>query len=222
MDTSYTIRKATIDDVTFLTEVIISAEKSLTNTLGLAAFFEISEKQLKEYIISMLEQEIDGCEFSISSFFVACDMDKPIAALGGWIEGYFDGMPSSILKANLLGYTFPKENILKAQAKLAIIKDIQYDREVGAYQLEYSYVDNAHRGNRLTQQLMKVHLNHAKELNPSIIKAQLQPFENNEIIIQVHQRSGYQIVKRYVSNNPDILKYMPYNVKVLMEYNFRN
>jgi hypothetical protein len=217
MDPDYTIRKATFYDTEFLADVIIGAEKSLTNNLGLATFFELTEAELKEFIISMLKEEVDGCEFSISSFFVACYEEKPIAALGGWLEGYFDNMPSSLLKSNLIGYTFPKENIMKAQAKFEIIKDLQFEREMGAYQLEYSYVDGAHRGKRLTQQLMKVHLEYAKQLDPNVKKAQLQPFENNEIIIKVHEGSGYQIVRRYVSHHKDILKYMPYNVKVLME-----
>lgn len=217
MESEYIIRKATLNDVDFLADVIIGAEKSLTENLGLATFFEISEKQLKEYIIAMLNEEVDGCEFSISSFFVACKNDKPVAALGGWLEGYYDNMPSSILKANLIGYTFPRDIILKAQTKYDIIKDIQFEREMGAYQLEYSYVDTEHRGKRLTQRLMRTHLEYAKQLDANVKKAQLQPFENNEIIIKVHEGSGYRVVKRFVSNNPDILKYMPFNVKVLME-----
>lgn len=217
MESNYTIRKATINDIEFLVDVIIGAEKSMTDNLGLVTFFEITEEQLKKFIISMLEEEIDGCEFSISSFFVACYGDKPVAALGGWLEGYYDNMPSALLKANLIGFTFPKENILKAQTKFEIIKDIQFEKEKGAYQLEYSFVNSEHRGKRLTQQLMKAHLDYAKELDPNVCKAQLQPFENNEIIIRVHEGSGYKIVKRFESKNKDILKYMPYNVKVLME-----
>ncbi len=217
MDTDYSIQKATINDVDFLADVIIGAEKSMTNNLGLATFFELTEEKVKELIILMLEEEIDGCEFSISSFFVACFAEKPVAALGGWLEGYFDNMPSSLLKSNLIGFTFPKENIIKAQTKLEIIKDIQVEREMGAYQLEYSFVDDKHRGKRLTQELMKVHLDNAKKLNPTIKKAQLQVFENNEIITKVHERSGFRIVKRYSSDNKDILNYMPYNVKLLME-----
>lgn len=217
MDTNYSIRKATISDIDYLADVIIGAEKSMTNNLGLATFFDLSEKRIKQLIISMLEEEVDGCEFSISSFFVACYQGKPVAALGGWLECYYDDMPSSILKSNLIGYTFPKENIMKAHSKLEIIKEIQYERESGAYQLEYSFVDSEHRGKRLTNQLMKVHLEYAKHLDPQVKKAQLQPFENNKIIIGVHEKSGYQIVRRYVSTNKDILNYLPYNVKVLME-----
>jgi len=126
-------------------------------------------------------------------------------------------MPSAVLKSNLIGATFPKENIIKARTKTEIIKDIQIEREKGAYQLEYSFVDTDHRGKRLTQELMKVHLDFSKELDPNVKKAQLHVFENNEIITKVHERSGFHIVRRFVSEDKNILNFLPYNVKLLME-----
>ena len=74
-----------------------------------------------------------------------------------------------------------------------------------------------HRGHRLIQRLMMAHLAHAKELDPNLKKAQLHVFENNPTIIKVHERSGYHIVRRYVSDNPLALQYYPYNVELLME-----
>ncbi len=221
MDTGYSIRKATINDVEFIAEVIIGAEKSLSENLGLAKFFDLTEEKVKELIIAMLKENIDGCEFSISSFFVTFYEEKPVAALGGWVEGFFDNMSSTLLKSNLIAATFPKENILKAQDKLALIKELLHiERPIGTYQLEYIYVDNEHRGKRLTQQLMDVHLEYAKQLDPAVSKAQLSCFENNESILKAHERNGYQRIKRYVCDNKEILNYMPYNVKVLLEKTF--
>lgn len=221
MESEYSIRKATIKDVDFLAEVIIGAEKSLTNNLGIANFFELTEEKVKELIIAMLEEEVDGCDFSISSFFIAFYGEKPVGALGGWIEGYFDGMSSNLLKSNLISFNFPKENLQKAQAKMDMIKEMLHiERPMGTYQLEYVYVDSDHRGKRITQQLMDVHLAYAKQLDPNVTKAQLSCFENNESIIRAHERNGYQRIKRYVCDNEDILKYLPFNVKVLLEKTF--
>ena len=186
-DNKYIIRKATLDDVEFIATVIIEAEKSMTNNFGLANFFELSEEDIRKYIIQILEEEVDGCEFSLSSFFVAEYDGEPVSALGGWLEGYYDEMPSALLKANLVGYVFPKENVFD------------------------------HRGHRLIQRLMMAHLAYAKELDPNVKKAQLHVFENNPTIIKVHERSGYHIAKRYVSDNPLALEYYPYNVELLME-----
>jgi len=218
MDPQYSIRKATIKDADFIADVIIGAEKSLTDNLGLANFFELSEEKVKELIIAMLEEEVDGCEFSISSFFINCYGDKPVAALGGWLEGYHDGMSSTLLKSNLISATFPRESIIKAQAKFEIIKEmLQIERPKGTYQLEYIFVDDEHRGKRLTQQLMDVHLDYAKQLDPNVKVAQLSCFENNASIIKAHERNGYQRIKRYVCDNTEILNYLPFNVKVLLE-----
>ncbi|MBK7123332.1 MAG: GNAT family N-acetyltransferase [Chitinophagaceae bacterium] len=221
MESEYSIRKATIKDVDFLAEVIIGAEKSLTNNLGIANFFELTEEKVKELIIAMLEEEVDGCDFSISSFFIAFYGEKPVGALGGWIEGYFDGMSSNLLKSNLISFNFPKENLQKAQGKMDMIKEMLHiERPMGTYQLEYVYVDSDHRGKRITQQLMDVHLAYAKQMDPNVTKAQLSCFENNESIIRAHERNGYQRIKRYVCDNEDILKYLPFNVKVLLEKTF--
>ena len=221
MESEYSIRKATIKDVDFLAEVIIGAEKSLTNNLGIANFFELTEEKVKELIIAMLEEEVDGCDFSISSFFFFFYGDKPVGALGGWIEGYFDGMSSNLLKSNLISFNFPKENLQKAQGKMDMIQEMLHiERPMGTYQLEYVYVDSDHRGKRITQQLMDVHLAYAKQLDPNVTKAQLSCFENNESIIRAHERNGYQRIKRYVCDNEDILKYLPFNVKVLLEKTF--
>jgi ribosomal protein S18 acetylase RimI-like enzyme len=215
----YNIRQATIKDADFLADAIISAEKSMTDRLGLATIFELSAEELKKLIIQMLEEEIDGCEFSISSFFVACYNEEPVAALGGWLEGYFDDMPSSLLKSNLIGYTFPKENIFKMHDKSKIIEDIQIEREMETYQLEYTYVKEEHRGNQLVQKLMKRHFEYAKQLDANVLKVFIQSFENNPAAIKAYEKSGFKIVKHYVSNNPDIFNYMPFNVKLLMERN---
>jgi len=219
-DSKYIIRKATLDDVDFVTKVIIEAEKSMTNNFGLANFFEMSEDEIEGYLKQILEEEVDGCEFSLSSFFIAEYEGEAVSALGGWLEGYFDEMPSEILKSNLVGFVFPRENVLKTANKTDIVRALQIPREMGTYQLEYSYTRDDHRGHRLIQRLMMAHLAHAKELNPEIKKAQLHVFENNPTIIKVHERSGFHIAKRFVSDNPKALEYYPYNVELLMERDF--
>lgn len=219
-DSKYIIRKATLDDVDFVTKVIIEAEKSMTNNFGLANFFEMSEDEIEGYIKQILEEEVDGCEFSLSSFFIAEYEGEAVSALGGWLEGYFDEMPSEILKSNLVGFVFPRENVLKTANKADIVRALQIPREMGTYQLEYSYTRDDHRGHRLIQRLMMAHLAHAKELNPEIKKAQLHVFENNPTIIKVHERSGFHIAKRFVSDNQKALEYYPYNVELLMERDF--
>lgn len=218
----YEIRKATLEDIPFITKTIMEAEKSMTDNLGLAKFFELDEATIYKLIVQILKEEVDGCEFSLSSFMVVTYDGEVVAAMGGWLEGVEDGMSSGILKSNLIGYFFPKDNIAKTRGKSDIIKDIQIGREMGTYQLEYSFVDEKHRGKRLINRLMAEHLKFAKETYPDVKKAQLHVFENNPAIIKVHERSGYRIKQRHESNHSDILQYMPGNVKLLMEKEIDN
>ena len=217
LDLDYSIRKATLGDVAFIAEVIVGAEKSMTDKLGLGTIFDLSEERLKQLLISMLEEEVDGCEFSLSSFFVTLNKGKTVAAMGGWLEGYYDNIPSSLIKSNLISYFFSREKILKAQEKSEIIKGLQLEREKGTYQLEYVYVDPDHRGKELTKYLQEAHFAYAKQLYPGIKKVQAQEFESNLSSIRTLEKAGFKLAKKHVSYDENILNYLPFNVKVLME-----
>ena len=144
------VRPATLEDVEFIATTIIEAEKSSTDKIGPANYFEVSEEDYRKYLIQMLEEEIDGCEISISSFVVAEYEGEVIAARGGWLEGdNEDNAPSSLLKSNLFAYILPKENLMKGQSKYEIVKDIMIEREMGTYQLENSYTKSEFRGLRI-------------------------------------------------------------------------
>ena len=218
MNNNYLIRKATSEDIPFIAKTIVEAEKSMTNNLGLAAFFELSEDAVTEHLIAILNNNVDGCEFSLSSFLVAACEEEPVAALGGWLEGFFyNGIPSAVIKANLLNCVLPKENLMKSIAKNEIFKDVLIPRDKNVYQLEYSFVAENHRGKKLIQQLMLEHLKLAKLLNANVKYAQLHVFEKNPIIIKVHQQTGFKIKRRYVGTHPEIMNYLPYHTKLLME-----
>src|SRR5262245_11133088 len=100
----YSFREARLSDVPFLADTMISAEKSGTDRLGLAAICGLSENELRDLLIAMLNEEVDGCEYSVSSFLMAEADGKVVAALASWIEGQPEGVPSMILKSNLLAF----------------------------------------------------------------------------------------------------------------------
>ena len=127
-DSKYIIRKASMQDTDFIVTTIIEAEKSSTNNLGLANYFELPESDLREYLKSILEEDISGCEFSLSSFIVAEYDGETVSASAGWLEGANeDSQPSSILKSNLLSYYIPFRNIQISREKLSVVKDIQIE-----------------------------------------------------------------------------------------------
>lgn len=210
------LRQATLDDMDFIVTTIIEAEKSSTDKIGPANYFEISEEDYRKYLTLMLEEEIDGCEISISSFVVAEYDGKVVAARGGWLEGdNEDNAPSSVLKSNLFTFILPQENLLKGQSKHDIVKDIMIERDMGAYQFENSYTAPDFRGYHIMAELDNWHIKRAVEKGAK--KVQVVVCNENEKALKARQRTGFQVVKSYTSHHPLIRDYYPDDTLLLME-----
>lgn len=215
----YLMRTVTPEDFSFLADVIIGAEKGNSGKLSYATLFGMEENSVKELIIAMLNEDIDGCEFSPSSYLIADYKGEPVAALGAWIECFNQALPSKILKSNLLSFFLEKKKIQSLNSKLHILRDIVIEREVMSLQLEYLYVARMHRGRELHTRLLNEHVVNAFLLFPELCKAQAQVFENNSVAIKAYEKVGFGIVKTYRSGNDEIFDYLPYNAKTLMEKN---
>lgn len=214
----YIIRHATVNDIDFLTETVIQAEKSSTGNCGLANYFGVTEAEMREYLKKMFEEEVDGCEFSVSSFMVVEYEGKVVAAMGGWLEGgNEDEMPSALLKSNLLMYIMPKETILKSQENVSITKDLSIEREWGTYQGEYSFVLPEHQGQFLLNDLIDAHVSRAKSYGSKVKKMQAHVFESNKVVVLINKMMGFKIVQSFTSDNPRIREFFPYNTILLME-----
>jgi ribosomal protein S18 acetylase RimI-like enzyme len=213
---NYTIRPALLTDIDFIIETIIAAEKGGTDKLSYATLFKLTEEEFKKYIKCILEEDINGCEFSISSFLVIDVLGKPIAAVGGWLEGINeDNLPSAILKSNLVSYHFPKENLLSANTKSNVIKGTQIKRENNTYQIEYVYVDDRYRGQNFAGILIDAHIKRCKKLGCKIMQVQLSA--NNKPALTCYQKAGFYTEQIYTSENMEILNYLPFNQKLLMQ-----
>lgn len=216
----YVIRKATKNDFPFLADTVIAAEKGVSDKCNYSTLFNVSEKEAKDLIITMFEEEVEGCEFSLNSYLVTEYNGEPVAAFGGWIECFEGSMPSSLLKSNLINYTFRKESIEFLKTKMQIIKDIIVEREPLSLQFEYLYVSNSHRGKGLAHDLIEKHEVNAKATYPALKKGQFQLFKNNVTIISLFGKHGYKVVKSYKSDNDEVLNYLPSNEKYVMEKEF--
>lgn len=211
-----TIRKATLNDIDFIVTTIIEAEKSSTNKIGPANYFGISEVDFRQYIKKMLEEEVDGCEFSISSFVVAEYDGEVVSAKGGWMEGQNEEeLPSSILKANLFAYIIPQENLRIGKSRGEIVKDILIEREKNAYQFEYAYTVPHFRGYHIMNLLDSYHEELARKLGAK--KIQRHVCKCNEKSLKVCARGGFRVVKVFSSGNPWVKEYYPDDTMLLLE-----
>jgi hypothetical protein len=215
----YVIRKAILQDVPFIAEVIIAAEKGNTGNMSYATLFNLPESKVKELIIAILEEEIDGCEFSLSSYLVTEFEGRPVAALGGWIEGFEDNTSSKIIKSNLISFTFPKDSIHALIANSDIISDMLIDRENLTLQMEYGYIVKEHRGNNLLVPMIDKHVENALLAYPELKKVQFQCFKNTVQVVNLFTRLGYHIAKEAHSKTDEVLNFLPDKVKLLMEKN---
>ncbi len=213
----YLIRAAAKKDIPFLADTVISAEKGRSDKLSYSTLFNVSESRARELIMAMFEEEIDGCELSISSFLVVEHKGEAVAALGSWIECFEGSMPSAILKSNLIFHTYEKESIEFFKTVSHISKDIFIEKEPLALQFEYVYINPAHLGKGLDTELFKKSEEIALAKHPDLKKAQSQLFKNNILAVIVLRKKGFNVVRSYKSNNAEILNYIPFNEKLLME-----
>ena len=107
----YLIRKAIPGNIPLVADVIIASEKWRSENLSFTTLFNVPENEVNALIISMLEEEIDGCELTLSSYYGNEYKKEPVSGSSPWIEGFGGCMPSKILKSNLISYTFGKESI---------------------------------------------------------------------------------------------------------------
>lgn len=213
-------RPANVDDSEFLCDVIIAAEMGMSDKLTYCSLFNLSIDEARKAIISMLQEEIDGCELSISSFIIAEIDGEAIGALGGWVEGYYDGQSSQMLKSNLIGYTLGKSAIEKLRDHAQMLKEFYIPRESGCAQIEYLFVKPEYRGRRIEIELMQRVEDKCKRLAPRLTKGQAQLFRNSIWSIKLLMKFGYSITRIIKSTFPDITNYIAHNEKVLMEKNF--
>lgn len=217
------IRKATIKDVEFLTEVIVEAEKGGTDKFGFASMLNLSEQDARFFIKKMLEEEIEGCEFSISSFLIASVEKKKIAAAGGWIEGMNeDNISSSTIKANLFSHILPIDNIRYMHQYISVLKELHHERKHQTLQIEYVYVNPEYRGQHLSEKIISRHIEYAKSIYPGLNEVYVQLFNTNINAKAAYEYLGFLLNK--VSNNiayNDITKKFPGNIKLEMIKNIQ-
>lgn len=212
----FKIRQAGVDDVPFLVDTIIEAEKSGTNIFTYSTIFGLTEQDARKYIGNMLMEEIDGCELSISAFLLAEKGGQIAAAVGAWVEG-LEGVPSSMLKGNLLSFSLPKVCIEKASTLNNLVKALHIEYKDKTIQIGLVYVSADFRGLGLANTLIEAQLTRLQELSPGLTESFVQVFGSNKAAIRSYEKSGYNIVLEKHSDDPRMAEHFPSSSKVLMK-----
>ncbi|HEX3007269.1 MAG TPA: GNAT family N-acetyltransferase [Bacteroidales bacterium] len=207
----YVIRKATLNDVDFIVQTIVEAEKSGSNTFSYARIFNLAEEEVKLILRNMLLEEIDGCEFSISSYLVAEWGGQLVAAVGALIEN--EEHEAAFVKKNLLSYFIPKESLKHALCVSSIISELMIDHEENVLSLIAAFVVPEHRGNKLFGALVNEHI----RLHPDYNEVALQVMSNNIYAIRSYEQQGLKEVFRKTSSDKRILDFLSATEKIYMK-----
>jgi len=209
-------RTAVESDVDFIAEAITEAEKSGTDIFSYARIFDLSNEQAVTLIKNAVLENIPGQELCLSGFIIAEIDGEPAGTVCSWIEAE-DGIPSSLLKANVLYYFLGKEAIARAGKKSEIIDPLFISRDPGTLQIESVYVRNKFRGMGVSMELILEHIKQHIINGKNFSKVQVQLAETNAAAVSAYQKLGFNMHTRKTGTHPDILKYLPSNTKIMME-----
>lgn len=210
------IRRATINDIPFLTKSIIEAEMSGTDVLSYSTIFGLNYTEITTFISEMLSEEIDDCEISISSFLIAEINGQTAAALSGWLENA-NGIPSAVLKGNLLNYYLPPKSFEKAATLLKSTKDLHFDYIPNTFQIGAGYVAEEFRGNKLLGLLTQKLLEELHNGYPLPTEVYAQIFSCNIPSLKTYEKAGFTVISSKESFNHEITNIFPSSRKLLLK-----
>jgi len=212
------LRKATLKDIPFLVETIIEAEKSGTHILSYTTVFGLNEDEAKKYIALMLEEEIDGCEFSVSGFLLAVLDGKVVGAVCAWKEGD-EELSSATLKSNLISYTLPEESFKNLVELDPILKESRIDCVDDSIQIGLVYVSLLARGKGLVKKLIDERVKTLSNNSGKPEDVYIQVYGNNHAAIKAYNKIGFETVLTKTAKNNKVSDYLPSSIKILMKYN---
>ena len=208
------IKKAKIEDVDFIVESLIEAEKNNTKVLSYSKIFNLKISKVKEVLKKTLIMNIDGCELSISSYLIGFIENKPVASIGAWIEGA-NGTPSSTVKGNLLFKSLPKNSIKYAKSISNLTSKLYTEYIDNSFCIGIVYIKKGYRGYGIFKKIFEIHINNNKIYDRKM-NTYVHVFSNNISAIKTYKKNGFIMMKELKSDDNEIKKYLPFNKKQIL------
>ena len=210
-----TIRHASETDIDFIIEAVMSAEACGTEIISYCRIFNISKTELSELLKSIIIEDIEGQELSLSTFKIAlCDGERA-GAISFWIEGV-EG-DSSMIKAQILSHFIGSERWNSAAEKIKIVSSTHIDRKKNSLQIESVYVKPVFRGNKIAQKIILHEMGHLQKNSPEICMAQVMTMNQNRPAIKMYESMGFVKSAETSSDNPAITDILPGSGRVMFE-----
>lgn len=217
MSGNFSYRPATPDDLDFCIDAVVQAEKSRSSLFPYSKIFNISEKEMRNIIRSILIEDIKGQELALSAFTIATQDDLPVGACASWVE-QLDGMSSNTLKSDILSHFIPEQNFEQALPILKMLQPLNIEREPLSIQLESLYVKKEHRSMEAFLQLIDVAARVQFDQNPNIvIQRSYGAFSgHNAFMARAVLRIGYVQKAIVTIENKEALNYIPSLSRIIM------
>jgi GNAT superfamily N-acetyltransferase len=215
-----TFRKAQPKDIDFIIEAILESERSGTDILSWSRILSISEIQTAELVRNILEEEIEGQEWNLPSFYIAESDSRPAAALSAWIESQ-NGMASGLLKAQAISWLLP-QSWKAAEAKLRQVSAVQIPRLAGALQLENIYTHPDFRGQRLAGQLITFVIQEKLQTHPELTKAEIQLMGENTRALNSYTQCGFLKRAESAVSDASVLNLLPGTFRISLQSDLGN
>ena len=211
-----TYRRANSADVEFIATAIFAADQSGTSKSAYCALFQLDENEFKEVIKSVLDMELEDCEFSLAAFCIAESSGVPAGASAAWIEGA-QGIPSWQMKFTAFRYILPPEALHAFHQMQARVQGIMPERTKGNLQIESVFVVDAFRGQGLVEGMIQQHAQWHEMASKPESKMELIAYDNNERAINAYEKLGFQVVSRSKRSDSEIGEIYPSDGMVQMQ-----
>jgi GNAT superfamily N-acetyltransferase len=182
----FSIIKARDQDIPFLVDSVINAEKLDTNIISYCTLFNINERVLKEQIKEAFQESMGIIVWDINQWLVAVDeKGNAIAALAHWIENIL--LDSETQKFKYLSF-LNKSNLNNPNFEIVFqaLKKIQIHREANVCQFDFLYTKPEFQGKGIMSSLIKNAISH----HPNS-KFQIQVLECNDKAKRLYEKLGF-------------------------------
>lgn len=192
------ISQAAKEDINFLINAFIEAQKGGTEIVPIQKIFNIDIVELRSILsVFFNNDEIYDSEYSLNSYYLSKIEKQPIASLALWIENQ-NGLSSSMINSALWYDALGKEKFNLIKNNLEVINKYSLERLNNYLQCEYLYVLPKYRKTGALKFLIKNALNNFLEKNFSFGGLQTMLFKENIPSFNFFYSRGFRIVEEKI------------------------
>ncbi|MEO8086844.1 MAG: hypothetical protein ABI763_08500, partial [Bacteroidota bacterium] len=185
-------RKALPGDIPFLVDTIVAAEKSGSEIFSYSTIFELPESEIRKMFVEILAEDVQGQELCISDYIIAEVNGERAGAVAAWIEGE-GSQRSSLVKATILNYFFPKESMAKAHQKRKYLDQVHFDPEPGCIVVDIGLTLPEFRGQGILAKMMMEQIRLLRLSNPEAKSSQTHMMKSNLVSFSICEKIGYKL-----------------------------